>query len=137
MNTLHDNHRGQHLWRGDNDNSIQWQRLHDRHRCIGSARGKINQQEIECSPIDIAIELFNSTGDHRPTPDDGITFLFKEHVHRHDLDTALTPQWLNRRAIFRSCWLSPRTKHTCDAWPGNIPIQNTNLQALSTKRYRE
>ncbi len=132
VNALHNDHRREHLRRGDDDDSIKWQRLHDGHRCVRCAWWEIDQQKVETTPIDIAIELFDSAGDHWAAPDNRVALFLQEHVHRHDLDATLAAQRVDAAAS-RLAWLSLRAKHTRYAGAGDIAVQDANLLALSAQ----
>src|SRR6185437_17022670 len=83
-------------------------------------------------PVHVAPKLLDGAGYHWATPDDGISWVGQEHIHRNDLDAGLAHQ---RRDAFRALFgIARDAKHARDAWPGDVAIQNADLHPLALER---
>jgi hypothetical protein len=74
------------LWRGHDNRSIARRRLqvlHDTDMLIGSAGRRVDQQEIDCAPLNIGQELPDESVLPRPTPNHSIVLVVHHEPNRH------------------------------------------------------
>ena len=77
--------QGDLLGRADDDRAGQRQRLGQGQRYVAGARGQVDHQVVERSPVDLAEELLHDPVEHRPAHDDG-AFGLEQEAHRHQLE---------------------------------------------------